>query len=377
MKVLRRMIRKEFLQLRQDRKMIPMLIGAPLIQLIVLGFAANLDVHDIPLLSYDQDHTVASRALLDRFLASGYFQLAGTVEAPADIDRALVQGTAQVALVVRRGYGRALEAGRAGPVQLLADGTESSIVSVALGYASTIVSTQAGELAAARLRRVGSNAPTRPGTIQLTPRIWYNPDLKSRWFYVPAILAMVMMLTTMVLPSMAVVREREIGTLEQIIVTPIRPWQLILGKLLPFVLVGVVNVVMVIGATVWLFGVPLRGSFFLLLGLSLLFLLSTLGLGLLISTLVRNQQQAMMTSIFLAMVPMIYLSGLIFPIENMPRPIQLSTYVIPLRYYNIILRGIFLRGAGLGTLWPDAVILTLFGTAILALASSRFSKRLD
>ena len=212
---------------------------------------------------------------------------------------------------------------------------------------------------------------------ELVPRVWYNPDLKSRWFYIPAILAMVLMLTTMVLPSMAVVREKEIGTLEQIIVTPIRSWHLIVGKLLPFAIIGLVTTVAITGiANLW-FGVPLRGSLPLLVLLTSLFLLNTLGLGLLTSTLVRNQQQAMMSSIFLLQVPMIYLSGLMFPIENMPRVIQWATYGIPLRYYNTIIRGVFLKGAGMETLWPQALALIGLGGAILAAASMRFRKRLD
>ncbi len=220
----------------------------------------------------------------------------------------------------------------------------------------------------------------RPGpvpSIELVPRVFYNPDLKSRWFYLPAILAMVLMLTTMILPSMAVVREKEIGTLEQLSVTPVRPWQLIAGKLFPFAIIGFVDLILVSLLVVWVFGVPLRGSFALLACLTMLFLANTLGLGLLVSTLVRTQQQAMMTSVFVLMVPMIYLSGLIFPIENMPGPIQHATRAIPLRYYNDIIRGIFLRGSGIAVLWPDAVALAAFGALFVSLASFRFRKTLD
>jgi ABC-2 type transport system permease protein len=215
------------------------------------------------------------------------------------------------------------------------------------------------------------------GRVELVPRAWYNPDLRSRWFYIPAILAMVLMLTTMVMPSMAVVREKEIGTLEQLIVTPVRPWQLIVGKLFPFAVIGLATTLLVTALSVLGFGVPLRGSLLLLVFLTALFLLSTLGLGLLASTLAGNQQQAMMASIFLLMMPMIYLSGLIFPIENMPRLIRIGTYGIPLRYYNTIIRGIFLKGVGLETLWPQAVVLLAYGLGILGLASMRFRKRLD
>ena len=217
----------------------------------------------------------------------------------------------------------------------------------------------------------------RVGTYELAPRIWYNPDLKTRWYYVPAILAMVLMLVTMILPSVAVVREKEIGTLEQLIVTPLRPWQLILGKLTPFIAVGMADLLVVTALAVFLFKVPLRGSLLLLIGLSFLFILTTLGLGLLVSTVVRTQQQAMGFCVFLLMVPMIYLSGLIFPIENMPRGFQIATYAIPVRYYANILRGIFLRGSGLEVLWPDALVLLGIGVAVLGLAVLRFRKTLE
>lgn len=415
MRILLHVIRKEFIQLRRDRKMIPMLIGAPLIQLLVFGFAANLDVRHVPMMVMDQDRTAASRALVERFVGSRYFDFAGEARAPEDIDRALVDGHAQIALVIRTGYGEAAASGHSPEVQLIADGSEANSAVLAMGYASVIISQVSAELVRERLRQLarpgpssaeGSNSALEPGTpgsagsrtpagmtaaggigmaralpaagrIELVPRAWYNPDLRSRWFYIPAILAMVLMLTTMVMPSMAVVREKEIGTLEQLIVTPVRPWQLLVGKLFPFAVIGLATTLLVTALSVLGFGVPLRGSLFLLVALTALFLLTTLGLGLLTSTLAKNQQQAMMASIFLLMVPMIYLSGLIFPIENMPPLIRLGTYGIPLRYYNTIIRGIFLKGVGLETLWPQALVLLAYGAGILGLAALRFRKRLD
>ncbi len=392
MSALPHLIRKEFLQLRHDRRMIPMLLGAPVLQLVLLGFAANLDVTDVPMLLVDRDRTQESRELVQRFTGSGYFTLAGQVEDPALIEPWMIEGKAQIALVIRSGYADAVAAHRSPEVQVIADGTEANSSLVALSYATAIIAGRSRELVLDALRaaslRVRAPAPGGGGTrlaaspasigrIELVPRIWYNPDLRSRWFYVPAILAMVLMLTTMILPSMAVVREKEIGTLEQLIVTPIRSWELILGKLLPFGILGMISMIMVTGLAVGVFGVPLRGSLLLLVLLSGLFLLNTLGLGLLTSTIARNQQQAMMGSIFLLMVPMIYLSGLIFPIANMPRVIRIGTYGIPLRYYNDVIRGIFLRGAGMSVLWPEAIVLLCYGLAILGLAALRFRKRLD
>ncbi|HBL28742.1 MAG TPA: ABC transporter permease [Acidobacteria bacterium] len=370
-------IRKELQQLRRDRKVIPAMVLGPIIQLLALGYAANLDVLHVPLVLVDQDRSAASRALVDRFLASGYFELVATEDSPAGIDPWLLDSRAQLALVIGAGYGDKLAAGRQPAVQVIADGTDSNSAGLGLGYASRILTEAGMEIRRAALPAGRPGFTARVGTYELVPRIWYNPDLKTRWYYVPAILAMVLMLVTMILPSVAVVREKEIGTLEQLIVTPLRPWQLILGKLTPFIAVGMADLLVVTALAVFLFKVPLRGSLLLLIGLSFLFILTTLGLGLLVSTVVRTQQQAMGFCVFLLMVPMIYLSGLIFPIENMPRGFQIATYAIPVRYYANILRGIFLRGSGLEVLWPDALVLLGIGVAVLGLAVLRFRKTLE
>ncbi len=385
MYALLQVVLKEFFQLRQDKKMIPVMIVGPLVQLIALGFAANQDVYDVPMVLVDQDRSAASRDLVDRFTSSRYFEIKGSEETAARVEPWLVEGRAQVALVIARGYGAATAAGRTGSVQVIADGTDSNSAVVGLSYASRIVSSVGAELARGQIDREShrfmangqGRAPAIPGQIELVPRIWYNPDLKSRWFFVPAVLAMVLMLVTMMLPSMAVVREREIGTLEQISVTPLRSWQLILGKLAPYVVIGLVDMVLIVVLARTVFGVPLRGSLLLLTFLTLLFLLNTLGLGLLVSTLVHTQQQAMMFASFVLMVPMIYLSGLVFPIENMPRLFQIGSRAIPVRYYGIILRGIFLKGSGIAVLWPEALALLGLGTTVLTLASLRFRKSLD
>jgi ABC-2 type transport system permease protein len=375
MRVLWRMIVKEFLQLRHDKKMIPVLFIGPLAQLIALGFAANLDIAQIPTVVVDQDRSAASRGLVDRFAGSGYFDVTGSEATVSAIEPWLVAGRAQVALVIASGYGEAVAAGRAPRVQVIADGTDANSAVVGLGYAGRILQGVGAELLQGRLDRAGRRVSA--GRVELVPRVWYNPDLLSRWFYVPAVLAMVLMLVTMILPSMAVVREKEIGTLEQIIVSPLRSWQLIVGKLLPFVVIGILDMLLITGLARFLFGVPLRGSLLLLTFLTLLFLLNTLGFGLLVSTLVATQQQAMMTCIYLLMVPMIYLSGLIFPIENMPLGFQYATYLIPVRYYSNILRGVFLRGSGIDVLWPEALALVAIGGSVLTLAALRFRKSLD
>lgn len=372
-------IKKELQQLRRDKKVIPAMVVGPIIQLLALGYAANLDVLNVPLVLVDQDRSAASRDLVDRFLASGYFDLVAAEDSPEGIDPWLLDSRAQLALVIGPGYGDKLATGRRPEVQVIADGTDSNSAGLGLGYASRILADVGMEIrqASQAAGRTALRAVPPTGTYDLVPRIWYNPDLKTRWFYVPAILAMVLILVTMILPSVAVVREKEIGTLEQLIVTPLRPWQLILGKLTPFVIVGMLDLLLVTTLAVHLFKVPLRGSLLLLIALSFLFILTTLGLGLLVSTVVRTQQQAMGFCVYLLMVPMIYLSGLIFPIENMPRGFQIATYIIPVRYYANILRGIFLRGSGLDVLWPDALVLLGMGALVLTLAVLRFRKTLE
>ena len=375
MRVLWRVMVKEFLQIRRDRRMIPVIFVAPVVQIAVFGFAVNTDVTDVPTVLVDQDRSAASRDLLRRFVRSGYFELVGVEERASEVDRWLVTGRAQLGLVIGPGFGAALASGRRAALQVIADGSDAASVNIALGYAGALVRGLGADIQLERLRAAGGLA--RPGQVELEPRVFYNPDLKSRWFYVPAVLAMVLMVMTLLLSAMGVVREKEIGTMEQLIVTPIRPWQLIVGKLAPFGAIGVIQVFLVTAVTVFGFSVPLRGSFPLLLGLTVLFLLNTLGLGLLVSTLVETQQQAMMAAVFTAMVPMIYLSGLIFPIENMPRVIQLVTYAVPLRYYAEIIRGVFLRGSAIDVLWPEALMLLGMGLFLLAVAALRFRKRLD
>ena len=391
MHALLHVIIKEFLQLRQDKKMIPVMIVGPLVQLLALGYAANMDVSDIPMVLVDQDRSSESRNLVQRFTGSGSFEVVGAEDTVDRIEPWLVEGRAQIALVIGSGYGEAVAGDIRARVQVIADGTDSNSAVVGLGYASRIVAGVSGELFRTRLERESLRrargtldepslwpaAATAIGRIELVPRVWYNPDLKSRWFYVPAVLALVLMLVTMMLPSMAVVREKEIGTLEQISVTPLRPWQLIVGKLVPYAVIGLLDMLLIVALARWIFGVPLRGSLLVLTFFTLLYLLNTLSLGVLVSTAVNTQQQAMMFTAFVFMVPMIYLSGLVFPIENMPRLFQIGSYAIPVRYYGHVLRGVFLKGSGIDVLWPEALALFGIGATVLTLASLRFRKSLD
>lgn len=374
MSVLRHIIVKEFAQLRRDPRMIRSIILGPIIQLLAFGYAANMDVNHVPIVVLDQDRSAASRQLVDRFLATDSFTLVGRVERPADIEPYLVRGTAQLALVIGPHFGRDRAAGARPAVQVIADGSDANSAGIGLGYANRLIAAESARLSAPVVARASGGRLAR---IDLVPRVWYNPDLKSRWFYVPAVLAMVLMTMTMVLSSVSVVKEKEIGTMEQIMVTPIRPWQLIIGKLFPFAVIGLVDLALVTLVGVTAFQVPFRGSFPLLVLLTAAFLMSMLGLGLFVSTLVKTQQQAMISSTFVLQVPMLYLSGLIFPIESMPKVVQYATLGIPVRYYATIVRGIFLKGAGLRELWQPALWMTLIGVFVLTLAAVRFRKTID
>jgi ABC-2 type transport system permease protein len=364
------LMRKEFLELRQEPRLFSIVVMAPLIQLTMLGYAATTDVRNVPVVVVDQDRSSASRDLIARFDVSDNFTITDTVSSVDQIDAYLDSGRAWMALVIGAHYGERIRTGRTAVVQVVADGTDANSTNVALGYAGALISGYSRELA----------AETRQGTaiplVDADIRVWFNPSLESRYFMIPGILALVLLVVTTTLSSMAIVREKEVGTLEQLNVTPIARWELIVGKLVPYAALGMVDVLLVVAVAVGWFEVPLRGSFALLLLMCLVYLLTALGLGLFVSTVSRTQQQAMMTTAFFFLVPMIFLSGFVFPIENMPALVQPVTYLIPLRYFLVILRGIFLKGVGLAVLWPDALALFAWGVGILILATLRSTKRL-
>jgi ABC-2 type transport system permease protein len=371
-------MRKELLELRQDPRLFGVVILAPIIQLNVLGYAATTDVKDIPIAIVDADRSTASRQLINRFESSANFKIVGMPGSTNEIDRYLDRGEAWMALSIPHDYGRKVAAGRSTTIQLVADGTDSNSTGVAMGYAQALIGGYVQDLAAsASAQGYGGQGPSPSGAlVQAEIRVWFNPRLESRDFMIPGIVALLLLVITTNLSAMAIVREKEIGTLEQLNVTPLARWELITGKLLPYAAIGIIDVILVLIVAIYWFEVPMRGSIPLLFGMCLIYLLSTLGLGLFISTISQTQQQAMMTTIFFFLMPMMYLSGFIFPIENMPVWIQPLTYLIPLRYFLVIVRGIFQKGVGLEILWPQAAALFAWGAIVLMLATLRSSKRL-
>jgi ABC-2 type transport system permease protein len=374
---LRILIWKEFLEIRMNPRLFGIVIIAPILQLAMLGYAATTDVRNVPLVVADGDRSSASRELINRFDASRNFTVIETVTTVSEIEPFIESGTAWIALAIPSGYGADLAMGRPAVLQAVADGTDTNSTTAALGYATALVGGYARELVESRSVESGSAAAasSRPGAIDARIRVWFNPQLESRHFMIPGVLALVLLLVTANLAAMAIVREKEVGTLEQLNVTPLRRWELIAGKLLPYGLIGVIDILLVTAVAVFWFEVPLRGSFWLLFAISLLYVLCTLGLGLLVSTISDTQQQAMMTATFFFLMPMIYLSGFMTPIENMPRVIQWITYIIPLRYFLVIVRGIFLKGVGFAVLWPQVAALAAWGTVVISLAVLRSSKR--
>ena len=365
------LMRKELLELKQDPRLFGIVILAPIIQLNVLGYAATTDVKDIPIAIVDADRSTASRDLIRRFETSANFKIVAMPGSTNEIDSYLDRGEAWMALSIPPDYGRQVASGRPTTIQLVADGTDSNSTGVAMGYAQTLIGGYIQDQAEAAM-------PGAPVTQLVRPeiRVWFNARLESRDFMIPGIVALLLLVITTNLSAMAIVREKEVGTLEQLNVTPLARWELIAGKLLPYAFIGIIDVVLVLIVAIYWFEVPMRGSIPLLFGMCLIYLLSTLGLGLFVSTISQTQQQAMMTTIFFFMMPMLYLSGFIFPIENMPKWIQPFTYLIPLRYFLVIVRGIFQKGIGMEVLWPQALALFAWGAAVLALATQRSSKRL-
>lgn len=369
-----RMLVKEFIQVLRDPRMKAMIFVMPVLQLIVFGYAVTTDVDHIKTAVVDLDRSAESRALIERFTASGYFSVTAMPDDPRALGRLLDRGEVTLALQINAGFADDLKSGRQAVIQSMVDGTDSNTGTVAMDYAQRITA----EFSRAR-RAPGVDlatiAPRQAQPVELRSRAWFNPDLKSRNFNVPGVIAVIVLLMSLLLTAMAVVREREIGTMEQLMVTPIRPLELILGKTLPFVVISYVDVLLVTAVGVLWFDIPIRGSFALLLAGAGLYLMSTIGVGLFISTISRTQQQALMSSFFFYL-PAVLLSGFMFPISNMPAVAQWITYVNPLRYFLVIIRDIFLKGSGFELLWPQFAALAALGSALLTLSSLRFQKRM-
>ena len=371
---------KEIIQALRDPRLRFLVFVPPLLQLVAFGYAANLDLKNIPIALYDEDNTPVSRELAFAFASSGYFKFVGTIQRPDEMTTLIDKGTVKAVLHLGPDLAERVGSGRTALVQVIVAGTNSNTASLVQSYSLQIIE----RFNRARLKKKIEDNPSlrkiipagSQGIVQPEVRVWYNTELLSRNFYVPGIIALVIMVSVLNLTAMAVVREKEVGTMEQIMVTPVRPVEFILGKTVPFALIGILQVALVSSVGVFWFGVPMRGSVALLFVSLVIYLLSFLSLGLFISTISRTQQQALVTTFFFTF-PIILLSGFIFPIANMPTVIQWVTYINPLRYFLVIIRDIFLKGSGLAILWPQIVALLFISLCVMVLAVRRVSKTLD
>ncbi len=365
-------IRKEFIHIIRDPRTLAIMFVIPIIQLILLGYAATTDIRRLNTAVYDADHTSSSRQLTEAYRASDYFAIRYYVQSEEELARLLDGGQARAAIIIPAGYADNLAKGAPAQVAVIIDGSDPAVASTAFAAAQSVGQAHSIQIIQQRL---GIDV-TKIGGIEVRPRVWYNPELRSSNYMIPAVMGMILQFLTQLFTALAIVREREQGTIEQLVVTPIKAWELVVGKVVPYIGIAFFDLLEVLFLGVLLFDVPIRGSILLLLTLSLLFLLTTLGLGLFVSSVARTQQEAMFLS-FLVMLPAIFLAGFFFPLEAMPAWLQAISYFVPLRYMLIILRGIILKGIGFGSLTEPVIALAILGPLIFTAASLRFRKSLE
>ncbi|MCX5776219.1 MAG: ABC transporter permease [Candidatus Firestonebacteria bacterium] len=377
MKKILNLAKKEFIQTFRDRKMLPIIFVAPVLQLIILGFAVTTDVKHIYLSVIDRDNSAESREIVGAALNSGYFDIKISPKKESEIEEIFKAGKTDFVLYFPPEYSKNIKMNKKAAFQIIADGSDATLTGIGFNYLNEIVQEKNKQLRDSIMNKRAGLSGKSISFPQVIPevRVMYNPGLKSANYMVPGVMALILTLMTMLLTSMSITKEKENGTLEQLVVSPLKPYEIIFGKTLPFIIIGMIDVVLVIAGGIIVFNIPVLGSLWLLAVCSLIFIMSTLGIGLYISTISRTQQQAMLTT-FIVIFPAMILSGFVFPVTNMPEPAQYITYFIPLRYYLTIIRGIVLKGNGLDILWPDILALAAFGLIIFTLSSLRFRKKL-
>lgn len=369
------LIRKEFIQILRDPRTLALVIMMPVMQLLLLGYAATNDVRNVPLAVFDQDRSSASRRLLDAYRAADYFRIAFDVNSEKELRTLIDNGQARVGMIIPPDYSEQIAGNGSAQVAFVLDGSDPTVGATALSAASLIGQQQATEIQLVRLAQAGGGGVISL-PIEIRTQVWYNPDLVSAYFMVPGVIGMILYSITAILTANAIVRERERGTIEQLIVTPIRSWELVVGKLTPYVLLALFNTLEVLALGSLLFGVPIRGSLLMIILISGLFVVTGLGIGLFVSAIANTQQEAMLT-VFMTLLPSIFLSGFFFPLQAMPEVLQWVSYGIPLRYYLVVVRSLLIKGVGFSAIRTDVLALALFGVAIMTLAALRFRKRLD
>ncbi|MBI4762681.1 MAG: ABC transporter permease [Chloroflexota bacterium] len=367
-------IRKEFIQIFRDTRTLMLILVIPIMQLFLLGYSATNDVRNVPLAVLDRSRSAESRALLESYRAADYFRIAYVVDSESEIEDLIMAGKARAAVIIPPDYAQRLADGNA-QIAFLLDGSDPTSASTALSASQLIGQAHALSILLQKFERSGMSLRVQP-PVEVRTTVWFNPDLISAHFMIPGVIGMILYAIAAILTATSVVRERERGTIEQLIVTPIRPWELIVGKLTPYVILGFFNTIEVLAVGHWWFGVPIRGDLALIILLSGIFMVTGLGIGLLASTIANTQQEAMLT-VWMTLLPSIFLSGFFFPLEAMPKILQWISYLMPLRYYLVIIRSLLLKGVGLEIIQTDVLAMTLFAVGIMTLAALRFRKRLD
>ncbi len=369
------LIRKEFIQIVRDPRTLALTFVLPVLMLFLLGYAATNDVKNVPLAIFDQDRSAESRRLLDAYRAADYFQLAVEVGSEEEIRSLIDRNTVRAGLIIPPDYGQKIASGRSAQIAFLLDGSDPNVANTALAAATMVGQSFATDLMVERLDRAGQ-AGTVKMPLEVRTRVLYNPAMVSAYYMIPGLIGMILQLLTTMLTATSIVRERERGTIEQLIVTPLRSWELVVGKLIPYVLIAFFDMLEILVIGVLVFKVPINGSLGLFLALSALFLVGSLGMGLFISTIAHTQQEAMLSTMF-TLYPSIFLSGFFFPLAAMPQVLQWISYAVPMRYFLIIARGVILKGVGLEDIWIEVVALSIFSLVMMGAAAARFRKRLD
>ncbi|MDD4908397.1 MAG: ABC transporter permease [Candidatus Omnitrophica bacterium] len=368
----RAIAKKEFIQVARDFRSLGMAFFIPMFMLTLFGFALTLDVDKVPMTIWDQDKSQVSLDFILNFKSSRYFKIIGYADNYRDMERLLDNNEALMAMVIPKDFSRSIRSNQPAPVQLLVDGSDSNTATLAIGYVSSVVVKYNVNFIIDEFSRINIQ---NPSSIELRPRVWFNPNLKSRNFIIPGLISMIMMIIGAILTSLTMAREWERGTMEQLISTPVKPWELILGKFVPYFVIGFIDLLIIVAMGQFVFNVPLRGSPALLFGLSALFLIGTLSLGMFISITTKNQMVASQLAFIATLLPSILLSGFVYPIYNMPKVIQLVTYFVPARYFISILKGIYLKGEGIEVMWQQVMFLVLFAAVMMTLARRNFRKR--
>lgn len=376
MKNILNIITKEIHQFRRDPKMFSIILIGPILQLIFFGYAVNMDLEKVNMVVYDMDKSVMSRNFIEKFTSSKYFEIQDNVQSYDILEKYLEDGQTTLAIIIEKDFEKNIISNRTAKVQAIFDGSDGNKASIAAGYVTNIFGEFSNNIIVENQNRLGLKK-SFISMVEAEIRAWFNPLLKTRTFMIPGIIGMLLSIITIVLTSLAIVKEKEIGTLEQIIVTPIKPYELIIGKIVPFSIMGLIVISIILSVMTFGFEIEIKGSLWFLFAASIVYILSTLGLGILVSTISKTQQQAMMVAVFVVMMPMVFLSGFAFPIENMPVAIQYLTYFVPLKYFITIIRSVILKGIGLNELWLELLIMFLIGLIVFAISIFRFKKNLD